>query len=84
MRHVIRFIVSAIVLAVVAFLIPGAADYPAGLVIPFADWISAFMNWFKVTFTWLTRGLVAIINVPLQITAIAPGTAIPDALPSAP
>jgi glycine betaine/proline transport system permease protein len=52
---------------VIAFLIPGAADYPAHLIIPFADWISAFMNWLKVTFTWLTRGLVAIVNVPLQI-----------------
>ena len=37
------------------------------LVIPFAEWISAFMNWLKVTFTWLTRSLVAVVNVPLQI-----------------
>jgi len=50
-----------------AYLIPGAADYPPHLVIPFADWISAFMNWVKVNFTWFTRSLVAVINVPLQV-----------------
>jgi len=59
----------AVVLAafLLAHLIPGASDYPSSLIIPFAEWISAFMNWVKVTFTWLTRSLVAVINVPLQV-----------------
>ncbi len=57
------FIIGAFALA---YLIPGGAEYPSHLVIPFADWISAFMNWVKSNFTWLTRGLVAIVNVPLQ------------------
>ena len=48
---------------VLAHLIPGGSDYPANLVIPFAEWISAFMNWVKSTFTWLTRGVGHTISV---------------------
>lgn len=51
-----------------AYVIPGGSDYPDHLVIPFAEWISGFMNWVKSNFTWLTRSLVAVINVPLQVS----------------
>ncbi len=45
---------------------PWAVDYPDNALIPVADWLSAFMNWLKFNFTWLTRGLTDIFNFPLQ------------------
>ena len=51
----------------ISWIVPGAWDYPAQAVIPFAEWISAIMLWLKATFTWLTRGLADLINIPLQL-----------------
>lgn len=51
----------------IAWIVPGGWDYPAAAIIPFAEWISAFMQWLKVTFTWLTRGLADLVNIPLQL-----------------
>jgi glycine betaine/proline transport system permease protein len=47
--------------------IPWVHDYPAAAVVPFAEWISAFMNWLRANFTWLTRGVSAAVGVPLDI-----------------
>lgn len=46
---------------------PWLHDYPAAAVVPFAEWISAFMNWLRANFTWLTRGISAAVGVPLDI-----------------
>jgi ABC-type proline/glycine betaine transport system permease subunit len=46
--------------------LPWAADYPAVAIVPFAEWIGAFMTFLKVNLTWLTRTLTAILDVPLQ------------------
>jgi glycine betaine/proline transport system permease protein len=50
-----------------AWIIPGAWDYPYSAIVPFADWINAVMLWIKATFTGFTRGIAAMINVPLQV-----------------
>jgi glycine betaine/proline transport system permease protein len=42
------------------------AKYPDGLVIPFKDWVGAFMAWLKTYFTWATRSLAAAVDVPLR------------------
>lgn len=45
---------------------PWAAKYPADAVPPIADGISAAMQWLKINFSWFTRGLSDILNLPLQ------------------
>ncbi|MET1047857.1 MAG: ABC transporter permease subunit [Hyphomicrobium sp.] len=45
---------------------PWAAKYPGSAIIPISDWIGALMAWLKSNFTWLTRGITDIFNVPLQ------------------
>ncbi|HEY7766167.1 MAG TPA: ABC transporter permease, partial [Aestuariivirgaceae bacterium] len=47
-------------------LVPWASSYPDGAIIPIADWIAAFMTWLKRNFTWLTRGVADLLNVPLK------------------
>ena len=47
-------------------LVPWAVNYPAGAVVPAADWVSAIMNWLKVNLSWLTRSITAILGVPLD------------------
>ncbi|CAN5402170.1 ABC transporter permease subunit [soil metagenome] len=72
-----RHLNGAALLAVIAgglllaWALPGAWDYPAQAVIPFADWISAFMRWLRETFLWLTRGITATLNIPLQFAFAA-------------
>jgi glycine betaine/proline transport system permease protein len=47
--------------------VPWLHTYPAAAIVPFAEWISAFMNWLRANFTWLTRGVSAAVGVPLDI-----------------
>jgi glycine betaine/proline transport system permease protein len=49
-----------------AYAWPATADYPDSLVVPFAEWIAAVMAWIKTNFIWATRGLTAILDVPLK------------------
>ena len=42
------------------------SHYPDSLVIPFKEWIGALMLWLKVNFTWATRALAAVIDLPLR------------------
>lgn len=63
-------VAGAIVVTVILLLVPEAlsplAKYPDGLVIPFKDWVGAFMAWLKTNFTWLTRWIAALIEAPLR------------------
>jgi glycine betaine/proline transport system permease protein len=52
----------------IAAIIPGGMSYPDPAIIPFADWIGAIFLWIKNNFTWLTRGITAVIDVPLKFT----------------
>jgi glycine betaine/proline transport system permease protein len=46
--------------------LPWASSYPDGAILPIADWIAAFMAWLKRNFTWLTRGVADLLNLPLK------------------
>ena len=63
-------IAGAIIASAIILLFPDTlsplAKYPDGLIIPFKDWVGAFMAWLKTNFTWLTRSLAAAIDVPLR------------------
>src|SRR3954452_16484458 len=56
-------------------LIPTGESYPDAAVIPFAEWIGALFLWFKNSFTWLTRGVTAVLDLPLRFAmgALAKG-----------
>ncbi|MEZ5730910.1 MAG: ABC transporter permease subunit [Paracoccaceae bacterium] len=45
---------------------PALVDYPNSAVIPFKNWVGAAMAWIKNNFTWATRSLSAVIDVPLS------------------
>ena len=49
-------------------LVPGGLSYPDWAIIPIAEWTGALFLWIKNNFTWLTRGLTAVIDVPLRIS----------------
>jgi glycine betaine/proline transport system permease protein len=66
-RSALILLVAIIVAFAVAWIVPGGTDYPSSAVIPFAEWIGAVMQWLKITFTWATRGLADIVNIPLQL-----------------
>lgn len=66
-RSALIVIAAVAVAFAVAWIVPGGAEYPASAVIPFADWLNAIMQWIKVTFTFATRGLADLINIPLQL-----------------
>ncbi len=55
--------------AVVSVLLRGEftwlVRYPADWVIPFADWINAFMNWFVPNVKWLFRALNWLLTWPM-------------------
>lgn len=66
-----QFVVAGMIVATaVILLFPDAlstlAKYPDGLIIPFKDWVGAFMAWLKTNFTWATRSLAAAVDVPLR------------------
>jgi glycine betaine/proline transport system permease protein len=44
-----------------------AVKYPRSAVVPIAAWIGAAMKWLIAHFQFLTRGLAAVIDVPLQV-----------------
>ncbi|CAM5764757.1 ABC transporter permease [Labrys miyagiensis] len=46
---------------------PEANAWPESDAVPFAAWFSAVMAWLKVNFTWATRAIAAVLDVPLQI-----------------
>src|SRR6185369_12938443 len=58
-------------IALVLFLQPDlaawAVKYPKSAVVPIAAWIGAAMKWLIAHFQFLTRGLAAVIDIPLQI-----------------
>ncbi|MFN0217641.1 MAG: ABC transporter permease [Hyphomicrobium sp.] len=62
--------VAAVFAVAVLYLAPGlapwAVKYPDSAIIPVADWIGSVMLWLRTNFTWLTRGLTDVLNVPLQ------------------
>jgi glycine betaine/proline transport system permease protein len=62
----IAVIAIVAILYILPSIAPWAVRYPESAIIPIADWISAGMAWLKTNFTWLTRGMTAIFNVPLQ------------------
>ena len=45
---------------------PALIAYPAEAVIPFKDAVGAAMLWLKLNFTWATRSVSAVIDVPLR------------------
>jgi glycine betaine/proline transport system permease protein len=47
--------------------LPWLATYPDDAVVPVSGWISAIMGWIKVNLSWLTRGIAAIVAVPLDV-----------------
>ncbi|MFZ1725688.1 MAG: ABC transporter permease subunit [Albidovulum sp.] len=61
---------AAVVLAVMIWMFgslwPALIDYPIRAVIPFKDAVGAAMNWLKNNFTWATRSLSAVVDVPLR------------------
>lgn len=70
-KRVSQFVVAGMIVATaVILLFPDAlsalAKYPDGLIIPFKDWVGAFMAWLKTNFTWATRSLAAVVDVPLR------------------
>lgn len=40
---------------------------PSNAVVPVADWLTAFTKWLQEDFRWLTRGITAVMGVPLDI-----------------
>ncbi|HQX84796.1 MAG TPA: ABC transporter permease subunit, partial [Aestuariivirga sp.] len=63
-------VVGAIVITAILLPVPEALSpltkYPDALVVPFNDWVGAAMAWLKTNFTWLTRWLAGLIEVPLR------------------
>lgn len=61
---------SALALAVImhmfAGLWPWAVSYPEAAVVPVARWVAQFMAFLQANFTWLTRGLAQVLDVPLD------------------
>src|SRR5262249_28177350 len=70
-RRLIGAMIAALAI-LCAFLlsavVPGGLSYPDWAIIPIAEWTGAVFLWIKNNFTWLTRGLTAVIDVPLRIS----------------
>ena len=70
-KRVSQFVVAGMIVATAVILLfpdtlSALAKYPDGLIIPFKDWVGAFMAWLKTNFTWATRSLAAAVDVPLR------------------
>ena len=63
-------VLGAVVLCGVLWLLgtvwPDLVKYPDGLVIPFSSAVTSIMLWVKMHFTTVTRGIAAVIDVPLR------------------
>lgn len=63
-------VLLAIAAAVAIYLakdwLPALSVYPDSAVLPFQDALSTVMAWLNANFKWLTRGLTAVLDVPLQ------------------
>ncbi len=46
--------------------VPWLIRYPTDLVIPFADWINAFMHWFVPNMKWLFRAINWLLTWPMD------------------
>ncbi len=57
---------AALLLLLAGRVWPSLIVYPDSLVVPFKDAIALLMNWLKANFTWATRALAAVIDVPLR------------------
>jgi glycine betaine/proline transport system permease protein len=57
--------VVAVVTVALRAELPWLVGYPAELVIPFADWVNAFMAWFVPNVKWLFRGLSWLLTWPM-------------------
>jgi glycine betaine/proline transport system permease protein len=59
-------------IALILWLQPGlaawAVKYPRGSIVPIAAWIGATVHWLVENLSFITRGLAAVIDIPLQIT----------------
>ena len=57
--------------AVVLWVEPGiaawAVKYPRGMVVPISTWIGEVVKWLVDNVRFLTRGLAAVIDIPLQV-----------------
>lgn len=63
-------VLGAVVLCGVLWLLgtvwPDLVKYPDGLVIPLSSAVTSIMLWVKVHFTTVTRGIAAVIDLPLR------------------
>lgn len=57
----------AVVLAAMPSLAPWALEYPRGWILPFAQAISAVSKFVVEYFSWLTRALSAVLEIPFRL-----------------
>lgn len=53
-------------IAAVGHIIPAASSYPDSWILPVNKWIGSAFLWLKANFTWATRALAAVIDIPLD------------------
>jgi glycine betaine/proline transport system permease protein len=70
---------TLIAVMLVSRLVPAAADYPAAALVPAAEWIGALFQWLKTAISGFTRGLAAVMAVPLDLATglLAKGLKLP-------
>ena len=61
---------AAIVVAILIWLLgshwPALIEYPVRSIIPFREAVTATTNWIRDNFTWATRSVTAVVDVPLR------------------
>jgi len=60
-------IVFAVLLVAVPSLAPWAIDYPKAWILPLAQEISAFSKFVVAHFSWLTRAISAVLEIPFRL-----------------